>query len=48
MKTKYFKIDKYGLFLFKYRITTSKLETLGEIHQYKKISLPLGINIYYL
>lgn len=49
IKTKYFKIDEHGLFVYKYRFTTSPIvEELNRISKYNVKSLPFGIKVYYI
>lgn len=48
IRTKYFRIDRLGLFIWRYRLTTVKeVEYMNKDQSYKVIDLPLGIKIYY-
>ena len=50
IRTKYLRIDQYGLFIWKYRFSTSKFlwEDYLKRPTYKHTKLPFGIDLYYL
>lgn len=49
IRTKYFRIDSLGLFIWRYRFSTNKM--VGNLNwdkSYKVKQLPFGIKVYYL